>query len=164
MAGVNPRDVSRRGDVKPYWIALGAVLAAGLATTGPVVHRDPVAVDVAFAQAQGLSVAGNTVGRLFPGARRDLALVVTNPYGFPITLTAVSGRLAATSRRTCAISTRNLTVGRYAGSPRLPLRIAAHGRARIGHLPITMPTTVSNACQGVTFTLRLSATAEKAKR
>ena len=151
--------------MKPFWIPLAAVLAAGVATAAtPVVHRQPVDVGVSFAQAQDLSVSGSTVGRLYPGARRDLTLVVTNPYHFPIRLTAVSGRLVSTSRRTCAVSTRNLTVGRYAGPPGLPLRIAARGRARIGHLTITMPATVANACQGVTFTLRLSATAEKAKK
>ncbi|GIE79013.1 hypothetical protein Aph02nite_49630 [Actinoplanes philippinensis] len=148
---------------------LSMVLSVALLVTGAVIAYpadDALAVDVTLA-AQGapggLGVSGSAVTGLYPGNKGQLTVVVKNPYRFPVSITAVSGHLVATSRPGCKATYANLTIGRYAGAPALPARIAAGKQARLGYLPVWMPAkSVADACQGATFTLRLNATARKA--
>jgi hypothetical protein len=155
--------------VMPLTIAASVVLLAGAAVaalhTGPAGSGD-LPVDITLvAQSGGLGVTGSTVSGLHPGVKREVQVAVRNPYKFPIQVTAVSGQLVATSRTSCKVTYANLTVGRYAGKPALPARIPAGQQAKLGYLPIWMPaTSVSDACQGATFTLRLSASARKASK
>lgn len=154
--------------------ALSIVLSAALTVVTAIgIHEQQVMggnvdVDVMVAAQSGGArqpgVGGITVTGLHPGAKRQMIIEVKNPQRFPISLTAVSGHLVATSRPGCKPEYANLIVGRYAGKPALPLTIAAGKQIRIGYLPITMPRTVANACQGATFTLRINATARKAGR
>ncbi|GAA4597055.1 hypothetical protein BJY16_002231 [Actinoplanes octamycinicus] len=146
---------------------LAAVAAAVLVIgAGAAARRDDPAVSVEATLAgqagpAGLGVGGLAVAGLYPGAERRMTVVVRNPYRVPIKLIAVSGRATATSRKGCAVAPANLTIGRYAGTPALPARIGAGRQASIGYLPVSMPRTVADACQGATFTLRLSVTAWK---
>ncbi|MEU4621775.1 hypothetical protein AB0G04_17595 [Actinoplanes sp. NPDC023801] len=153
----------------PLTIAASVVLLAGAAlaalNTGPA-DTGELPVDITLvAQSGGPGVTGTSVSGLYPGVKREIQVAVRNPYKFPIMVTAASGQLASTSRKSCKVAYTNLTVGRYAGSPALPARIPAGQQAKLGYLPIWMPAAgVSDACQGVTFTLRLSAGARKAPK
>jgi hypothetical protein len=155
--------------VMPLTIAASAVLLAGAAVaalnTGPADSGD-LPVDITLvAQSGGLGVTGASVSGLYPGVKREVQVAVRNPYGFPIQVTDASAQLVATSRKGCKVTYANLTVGRYAGKPALPARIPAGQQAKLGYLPIWMPAaSVSDACQGATFTLRLSASARKATK
>lgn len=156
--------------VKPLSAALSAVLFLGAAVTaaGAGAGDEGLPVDVTLVARNGttgLGVSGNAVTGLYPGNRGQLTIMVKNPYRFPISVTAVSGHLAATSRPGCKVTYANLTIGRYAGKPALPARIAPGKQVHLGYLPVWMPArTVADACQGATFTLRLNATARKATK
>ncbi|BEL10087.1 hypothetical protein Q0Z83_082780 [Actinoplanes sichuanensis] len=150
---------------------LSMVLSVALLVTGAVIAYpadDALAVDVTLAAQggpTGLGVSGTAVTGLYPGNKGKLTVVVKNPYRFPVSITAVSANLVATSRPGCKATYANLTIGRYAGRPALPARIAAGKQVSLGYLPVWMPAkTVADACQGATFTLRLNATARKAGR
>ncbi len=99
---------------------------------------------------------------LHPGAVRKLTLSFHNPYDFPLTVTGTRGQVVATSRRGCLPSESNLTIDGYKGS--LPMTIPAGDRKAGGHLPLRMPNSVVDACQGATFTIRLQGDATKAAR
>ncbi|BCJ44224.1 hypothetical protein GCM10010168_10370 [Actinoplanes ianthinogenes] len=145
-------------------VAAVLLIGAGASTR----HDDPeVAVEATLA-GQGtpakLGVGGFPVTGLYPGAEQRMTVMVHNPYRFPVTLTAVSGKVTAVNRKGCTVTSADLTIGRYAGKPALPARIGSGRLIRIGYLPVRMPRTVANACQGATFTLRLSITARKASK
>lgn len=153
---------------KPLPTAMSAVLLLGTAAAAYSAGDETLRPEVTLAArggTTGLGVSGTAVTGLYPGNKGQLTVVVRNPYPFPISVTAVSGRLAATSRKDCQVTYANLTIGHYAGRPTLPARIAAGSQVRLGYLPVWMPArTVADACQGATFTLRLDATARKATK
>ena len=110
----------------------------------------------------GFDIKASSVKGLVPGARKRIALSFSNPYSFPIRVTAVEGRTISTSRRSCTPKPANLKVEPYAG--RLPLTIQPRSRKDVGALTLYMPNSVSNHCQGVTFTIRINGKATKAGR
>jgi hypothetical protein len=109
------------------------------------------------------AVNADTVPGLYPGAARAVTVTVTNPYHFDIRLTALSAALDATSAPACQAGPANLTVGALRAGPGLPLVVPAGRPVRVGDVPLSMPNTVADACQGATFTIRLAATATKAR-
>lgn len=110
-----------------------------------------------------LAVGAVPVTGLYPGATHQLPVVVGNPYPFPIVVTDVVGTLVSTSDPRCAVSDRNLRVGELWRSTPEQSTVAGGQRAGTGHLTVRMPATVADACQGVTFTVHLTASAGRAK-
>lgn len=105
-----------------------------------------------------ISIVGNRVEGLYPGASTDLILTVRNPYrNRSISIRGLRVRDVATTKRGCAPTALNLEIRQYAGPP---LRIAA-GRTRTLPILLTMPKTVADACQRATFELRFSAQARR---
>jgi hypothetical protein len=98
-------------------------------------------------------VKSNRVRGLYPGAKKTLTLILRNSdRKHSVLVRRVRVRDAATSRRGCAASRRNLTIR----NPRFrPFRLGP-GRSRRVVTRLTMPNTVANACQGAMFRLRYS--------
>ena len=109
------------------------------------------------------TVEGTSVRGLYPGAVKNIKLSIVNPYGFALQIRSLTGKVRATSRRECAVSSDNLQVRNYTG--RLPYTVPARSRAQLnGSLPITMPRQATARCAGTRFTIVLSGTGTKASR
>jgi len=93
---------------------------------------------------------------LYPGVSKELILTLHNTdpkHG--IVVRRVRVRDIATTNRGCAPARRNLAIRQYKGAPvRIP-----PGQARTVSALLSMPNTVSDACQRVTFKLRYTARA-----
>jgi len=91
---------------------------------------------------------------LYPGVSKELILTLHNTdpkHG--IVVRRVRVRDIATTKRGCAPTRRNLAIRQYKGAP---LRIPP-GRTRTVSALLSMPNTVSDACQRATFRLRYTA-------
>ena len=119
-------------------------------------------VELTERAAFSFEVSGSALKDLHPGAVRRTRVTIANPYPFPITVHQVNVRVAGSSRWRCEPTAANLKVGPYRGS--LPLVVAAQGRKTGGEFEVTMPNTVSDACQRTTFRLAFTAKASKAAR
>jgi hypothetical protein len=109
------------------------------------------------------TVAGTSVRGLYPGAVKQIRLRIVNPYGFALRIQSLSGKVTATSRRTCAATGANLQIRPYTG--RLPLTVPARARTEFdGALPVTMPSTATAGCASTRFTIVLLGTGTKASR
>jgi hypothetical protein len=94
-----------------------------------------------------------SVTGLYPGSSRTLAVRASNPYAFAIEVVSLKGTIAAkTSKAGCAGGATNLSVRPYSGRG---VVIRPGAIATVG-LRLRMPLSVANACQGATFTIRLS--------
>jgi len=101
-------------------------------------------------QSEPLALSGSVTG-LVPGARRAIAVEVTNPNAREATVTDVA--VAVTGEQAgCPASA--LEVGRIA----TPLTVPA-AASRTTALPVTLAASAPDACQGASFALRYSATA-----
>ncbi len=107
-------------------------------------------------------ISAAPIAGLRPGVTKSLQLKLHNPYGFKLTVTRLRGEVVKTSNARCRPIASNLVVERYVG--RLPVDVPARGRATVGSLPVHMPNSVDNACQKVTFSIKLRGTATKAER
>jgi hypothetical protein len=108
---------------------------------------------VASANSGPIPIASKHVTGLYPGAKKDLILIVRNPNrNRSITIRRLRVRDVATTRRGCAPSVRNLQIRQYRGPA---IHIPAGG-ARDVRVILTMPNTVADACQRATFRLRYS--------
>ena len=138
------------------------VLATASAAVAAVTHAghpaQAGAPELVASVKQPVSITGVPVTGLYPGASRPLTVKVTNPYAFGIKIGPVTARVLSSNRPGCTASSANLTAT-AGGSRSLP--IGAH-RSRTVLLHVTMPSTVSNACQGARFALSFSARATRA--
>jgi hypothetical protein len=158
--------------VVPRWLVTTAALAAtaGAAFVGGVAPGGDSDQEVVLTTLKGSSgygtygfdIKASSVKGLVPGSRKRISLTFSNPYAFPIRVTAVEGKTIATSRRSCTPKPENLKVEPYAGH--LPMTISPRSRKGAGGLTLYMPNSVSNSCQGVTFTIRINGRATKAGR
>jgi hypothetical protein len=93
---------------------------------------------------------------LYPGVSKELILRLQNSnpkHG--IVVRRVRVRDIATTNSGCAPTRRNLAIRQYKGAPvRIP-----PGQTRTVSAFLSMPSTVSDACQRVTFKLRYTARA-----
>jgi hypothetical protein len=110
----------------------------------------------------GFQVEAKPVTELYPGALTKLTVSFRNPYDVDLRVTGMRGQVLATSRRGCLPTATNLAIRSYSGV--MPLTVPADGRKAGGHLPLYMPNSVADACQGATFTIRLRGEATKVKR
>src|SRR6266849_4155669 len=101
-------------------------------------------------------ITGTRVLGLYPGMTKKLTLVLRNSESRrSIVVRRVRVRDIATTKPGCAPSRRNLAVRR---SKRAALRIPPGGARRVIVL-LSMPKTVSDACQRAVFRLRYTAQA-----
>src|SRR5262249_11897243 len=101
-----------------------------------------------------VQITSTRVTGLYPGAHRRLLLVLGNGDR---RRRALGGRVlvptASTNKPGCAPPEQNLRGDPYVGPP---LTVPPHSVLRLS-LAVTMPNTVSNACQGAMFNLRYTA-------
>jgi len=137
-------------------------VAPDLAVTAysvPVEHNGTLAVASSSKKALTFTISATAVTGLYPGANVNLNLTLVNPNKQDLRISALSGELVQTSKSGCQPTSRNLVVAGYGGSPSLPYRLKGGKSAKVGHLRLTMPNTVVNACQGATFTIKLTGSA-----
>jgi hypothetical protein len=99
-------------------------------------------------------ITDNRVTDLYPGVSKELILTLRNSdpkHG--IVVRHVRVRDVATTNRGCTPTRRNLAIRQYKGAP---IRIGP-GLTRTVSVLLSMPNTVSDACQRVTFRLRYTA-------
>jgi len=150
---------------RTWWrFAAGILLISGLASPQSSANKAAEMKAVANARAQGYTFAvdGRPVSGIYPGQTGYLKLTLANPFPFPLTVRELRGDLVRTSRPRCAPSHENLVVRAYVG--RLPERIPPHGSKAVSSLPVYMPRTASRDCASTVFTVRLTATGERAQR
>ena len=95
---------------------------------------------------------------LFPGALTKLHLTVTNPNTQAMTVTDLKATLQSVSGApSCTATTANLTIQNYTGEQFDVDKNAS--KLSTGYIGITLPSTVSNACQDATFNLSYTGTA-----
>jgi hypothetical protein len=96
-------------------------------------------------------ITDNHVIGLYPGVSKELILTLqSSDPKHGIVVRRVRVRDIGTTNRGCAPARRNLAIRQYRGAPvRIP-----PGQTRTVTVLLTMPNTVSDACQGATFSLR----------
>jgi hypothetical protein len=106
---------------------------------------------------------GQQVHGLYPGAVREMRMVLTNPYGFRLRLWDISGVISRSSRRGCPATSTSLRVTGYTG--RLPVFVGPHSSATLpGSVPLAMPRTAPQRCAGSHFTIALTGMAARVGR
>jgi len=113
--------------------------------------------------AQDFALTAGPSGDLYPGALVRVPVTASNPYPFDILFAGVSATVSSGSPANCPATATNIAVGAYQGPPALPLAVPRGQSRTAGYIPVSMPGSVAQACQGVTFTLHLQGTATKAK-
>jgi hypothetical protein len=101
-------------------------------------------------------ITDNHVIGLYPGVSKELILTLhnSNPK-HSIVVRHVRVHDVATTKRGCTPARRNLAIRQYKGAP---IRIA-QGETHTVTVVMSMPNTVSDACQRATFRLRYTAQA-----
>ncbi len=140
-------------------IAVLALLALPLAAPAAVLGERTGAGgwQVVPSQASPLvRITGNRVLGLYPGMSKKLTLTLrSSDRRHSIVVRRVRVRDIATTNPGCAPSRRNLAVRQYKGAA---IRIPPGGARRVTVL-LSMPNTVSDACQRTVFRLRYTAQA-----
>jgi hypothetical protein len=133
--------------------------AAGSATTpaGAAIHLPAPAPP--YGQPATFELDGRSITNIYPGVTRPMESRVRNPYPYDLEVTALAGVVAASNRRACLARPSNLVALPY--NAKLPFSLKARQSRSVGAIPIRMPASVTNECAGVTFTIRLYATAMK---
>jgi hypothetical protein len=135
-------------------VATSAAAAAVTHVRQPAPHGGP---ELVASVAKRFSITGVPVTGLYPGATRPLTVKVKNIYAFPIKIGTLKTTVKSSNRPGCTGAAANLQVV-ATGARTVPIR--AH-KTKTVVLHVTMPSTVSNACQGAKFTLSFSATAKR---
>jgi hypothetical protein len=105
---------------------------------------------------KSFGLSGNITG-LYPGAHPNLPVLVTNQNNQDIKVTQIQITVTATNKSGCTTSSTNLQPTNYTG----PGFVVHANSSTTINLPITMPSTVSNACQDAIFTLSYGGSAVK---
>jgi hypothetical protein len=118
----------------------------------------------ALLRTKRLSVRGKVLGGpLIPGVKRTLRVRISNPHPFPVKVTLVKG--VARQPAVAACNPIWVKVKPFRVTKKRPaIRVRAGGMTRV-KLPIrlvNLKRVNQDACKGVTFRVRLSATARKA--
>ena len=98
-------------------------------------------------------ITSNRVTGLYPGATKQLVLTLRNRTHRRLAVRRIRIRTVSTTKSGYTASVSNLAVRQPA---RRLLRIPPGGRRRIT-VPISMPNSVADACQGAVFELRYTA-------
>jgi hypothetical protein len=127
--------------------AATAVLGANLAASngnGNGNSNDP----------KSFSISGSVSG-LYPGATKNLPVLITNQNNQDIKVTSVHISVTGSDMSGCGAG--NLSATDYSG----PAFIVAKDSSLTINLPVTMIHNAANSCQGATFALNYSGTAVK---
>jgi hypothetical protein len=132
-------------------LATAAGVAAHVAAPGPG-PRDG-RMELIASVKHVVSVTSSPVTDLYPGARKALTLRIANTYAYPVKVTSLKAKVAATTNRPgCTGAAHNLTVTPHTGSISVrPKKIVSV------IMTVVMPSTVADACQGATFTITFAA-------
>jgi hypothetical protein len=107
--------------------------------------------------------AGTPTTPLLPGSTGDVALAVTNPNSFPVTLVSIAanGTISADGGHPGCTAT-GVTFTAPTGSP-LPVTILANSTNQLVDLPgaASMSTASSAGCQGATFSIPVTIVVHK---
>jgi hypothetical protein len=98
---------------------------------------------------------GGSVSGLFPGAAKNLPVLITNQNNQDIKVTGIQINVTGSDKSGC--NAGNLSTSNYTG----PAFIVLKNSSRTIWLPVSMIHNASNTCQGATFTLQYSGTAVK---
>jgi hypothetical protein len=98
-------------------------------------------------------ITSNRVTGLYPGARKQLLLTLRNTTHRRLAVRRIRIRNVSTTKAGCAASASNLAIPQPAHRT---LHIRPGGQRRVT-VPISMPNSVADACQGAVFKLRYSA-------
>jgi hypothetical protein len=117
--------------------------------------------------AQGLTTVAATASvGLYPGATADLALKVSNPNPYPVTVTDVTGNgtiTADASHSTCGQDGTHPTGVTYTDQHNLTIAVPANGSTQVAvSNSVHMGNASDNSCQGATFTVPVSLTGASA--
>jgi hypothetical protein len=139
-----------------------SLVAASAAAAAAVTHaHQPASAgggpELVASVAKRFSITGVPVTGLYPGATRPLTVKVKNIYAFPITIGTLRATVKSSNRPGCTGAAANLQIV-ATGARTVPIR--AH-KTKTVVLHVTMPSTVSNACQGARFSLSFSASAKR---
>jgi hypothetical protein len=151
-------------------LASTAAFAAawGIAASGPQWNSDGITLALSNSERRSdgnlhFDVAGRSVGGLYPGATRQLVVQASNPFGYPLLLRGVYGRVTWSSRRGCPANDSSLRVSTDGRT--LPVKIAPHSRATLRDtLTVTMPKDTTPRCSKTSFVIHLDAVAARADR
>jgi hypothetical protein len=106
---------------------------------------------------------GQRVHGLYPGATREMRIVLTNPYSFRLRLWDISGEISRSSHRGCPATSTSLRVTGYTGE--VPVFVGPHSRATLpGSVSLAMPRTAPQQCAGSHFTIALTGMASTVGR
>ena len=94
-------------------------------------------------------ISGSVTG-LYPGLATDLPLEVENPNASDIQVTSIGVRARSSNRPGCPATNVDLVVHSFSGPPFV---VPAH-QTVVLDVPIEMPPSVRNACQGATFRIQ----------
>ncbi len=98
-------------------------------------------------------ITSNRVTGLYPGARAQLVLTLRNTTHRRLAVRRIRIRNIATTKAGCTASASNLAIQQPVSRT---LRLRPGARRRIT-VPISMPNSVADACQGEVFRLRYTA-------
>jgi hypothetical protein len=140
-------------------IATGALLAAGVAFAAWTATGS----GNGYAKAQTVQAlttvdaSGSTTAQLYPGGTGDVVISVSNPNGFPVTITAVSGNGTITSDKGSAC---NASTGvSFTNATGLSQVVAASTTTTFTlTAKASMSSASDNTCQGAVFTIPVSLT------
>jgi hypothetical protein len=142
--------------------------AWGVAASGAQWNSDGVSLALSSGERRSdgnlhFDVAGRSVGGLYPGATRQLVVQASNPFGYPLTLRGIYGRVTWSSRRGCPANESSLRVNTNGRT--LPVRMASHSRTTLRNtLTVTMPKDTTPRCSKTSFVIHLDALATRADR
>jgi hypothetical protein len=158
--------------MKRWWATLATTAAFtaawGVATSGQQPRSDGVTLTLSdrVRHSDGslhFGVAGRPVAGLYPGATRRLVVEADNPFGYPIALRTLDGRVTWASRRGCPAGPAGLSVttdGRL-----FPVRLAPHSHATLRNaVAVTMPKDATPLCSSTYFVIHLDAVASRTGR
>lgn len=112
-----------------------------------------------------VTLSSVTVGPLYPGKEVIVPITARNPNADAIKLRRLTASLKAASNKAgCSGSSANLRITRQYSGP--IVKVGAKKSLKIGTranaVKVRMPNSVSNACQGATFTLLFKAEVDRA--
>jgi hypothetical protein len=111
----------------------------------------------------GFAVEGQAVKGLFPGAVRQVKVVLTNPLSVELRLNSLGGKLISTSRVGCPATSASLRVQAYTGA--LPVTVPPRSRRKLtGSIPVIMPRDATPKCSDTRFRISLFGTGSRVTR
>ncbi|MFL5797131.1 MAG: hypothetical protein ACJ77A_04250 [Actinomycetota bacterium] len=131
--------------------AVAAIVANGARArpaSGPLTYVG-VVYDTAALSSNVFYISGDANG-LYPGRTTSLPLTVTNPNTSLISVTSLTVAVTGTDVPGCDASGTNLATAGYSGPP---FTVPANDGTATVSVPISMPTSVVDACRNATFAL-----------